>query len=364
MTSTTRNNENNAVAASLLAPTTVSPQSQPSASIFQTQVDGGALEAPASLVPSEMADVPREFAPGTAFGPQTPEAASFSVDAAPALVDADATAAPFIATPALAEPAFSGLAASPSPSASFAGEATQPAQFAEPEVSAALAAAGGPVIAVATAHDDTIGVFCMCTACTGADNKPAPPAILGPAAGDDIPDDISSTVTIAVGGTLASSIQSAGDRDYIKVSLVAGQTYTISLESTGLVDPYVELRDTSNILLKENDDGGILYESFLVYTPTVTGDYFIVTRDYGSDTGSYALTVEAIQTGNSSPTTFIDNGKTAFSWDETAIQISRTGASWAPDFDSTAVVTYAYRSTAPTTACCRMTIGPPSSPSR
>jgi hypothetical protein len=207
----------------------------------------------------------------------------------------------------------------------------------------------GLFLATSVTHDDGIGFFCVCTACTGGDQKLAPAPVITPALGDDIPDDISSTVTLAIGSTLSSSIQSSGDRDYIKVSLVAGQTYTFALETTGLVDPYLELRSAANVLLKENDDGGILYDSFLTYTPTVTGDYFIVARDYSSDVGSYDLTAAAIQTGNSSPTTFISNGKTPFSWDEAAIQISRTGASWANDFQTSAVVTYAYRSTAPST---------------
>lgn len=168
---------------------------------------------------------------------------------------------------------------------------------------------------------------------------------------DDIADNTSSTTTIAVGGTLTSSIQSSGDLDYVRVTLVAGQTYTFSLEGTagGLSDAYVELRTIGNVLVAQDDDSGILLNSFLRYTPTQSGDYFIVARGYdGAATGGYTLSVDEIDTGNTSPTSFTDNGKVHFSWEEAAIQITRTGSSWASSLGSPAVVTYAYRSSAST----------------
>jgi len=352
MTNTTRSNELNSVVASLLAPTNVSSLPTTSSSYtWATQQDGGGQDLRLAASPAHMADVPVEMAPVSGTSPEFAPQVVVTVQGIQSVQGGQLIepVSPVAAMPSVpfnaAAPQFAGGEIQPLSVQVPAGEAVLPPA---PPVSMDVAAAG-PDIAVAVAHDETIGVFCMCTACMGGSDKPAPPSVIGPAAGDDIPDDISSTVTIAVGGTLVSSIQTAGDKDYIKVSLVAGQTYTFSLESNGLVDPYVELRDGANVLLKENDDGGILYESFLTYTATATADYFIAVRDYGSDVGGYSLTVKSIPTGNSSPTTFIDNGKTQFSWDEAAIQISRTGASWATDFDTSAIVTYAYRSTAPTT---------------
>jgi Ca2+-binding RTX toxin-like protein len=197
-------------------------------------------------------------------------------------------------------------------------------------------------------HDDSIGFTCRCPECMAAlDQKPAPETTSQPTLGDDIGDDIFSAATLAIGGSVSSSIQSIGDKDYFRVSLVAGQTYTFSLESTGLVDPFLELRTTFDTLVVQDDDAGIKLNSFLKYTATTTGDYFIVARDYDVNVGSYELRANAIQTGNTSPTTFIDNGKTQFSWDEAAIQISRTGASWGSTFNAPVTVTYSFRSTVP-----------------
>ncbi|MEQ1809225.1 MAG: M10 family metallopeptidase C-terminal domain-containing protein [Terricaulis sp.] len=169
------------------------------------------------------------------------------------------------------------------------------------------------------------------------------------AAGDDIADNTSTTTSISVGGTLNSSIQTSGDLDYISISLVAGHAYTFSLDfASAFADGYVELRDSTGALVAENDDGGIDLDSFLMYRATQTGTFYIVARGFdGGTTGSYALTTDEIVTGQTSPTTFTSNGLPYFSWEEAAIQITRTGESWATAFSTPTVVTYAYRASAP-----------------
>ncbi|MFO1018891.1 MAG: M10 family metallopeptidase C-terminal domain-containing protein, partial [Hyphomonadaceae bacterium] len=170
------------------------------------------------------------------------------------------------------------------------------------------------------------------------------------AAGDDIADNTSTTTTLALGATLSSSIQSSNDLDYVRITLTAGQTYTFSLTGGTLSDPYLELRDASGVLIAQNDDGGITYNSLLMYTAASSGTYYLVARGYdASVTGSYQLTYNTLPGGNSSPTAFTNNGLPQFSWEQAAIQLSREGATWGPAFGSSAVVTYAFRSTAPST---------------
>lgn len=177
----------------------------------------------------------------------------------------------------------------------------------------------------------------------------ASPNVLGPEfLGDDVGDNTSTTATIAVGGTISSSIQHAGDLDYFRTNLVAGQAYTFSV--SGMPDAYVELRDASGTLIADNDDGGIQLNAFLMTRAPSTGAYYVVARGYdGTSTGAYTLSVNSIATGNTSPTQFTPNNLPFFSWEEAAIQITRLGASWANAFSTPAVVTYAYRSNAPGT---------------
>ncbi|MEQ1491224.1 MAG: hypothetical protein ABL932_11820, partial [Terricaulis sp.] len=166
-------------------------------------------------------------------------------------------------------------------------------------------------------------------------------------AGDDIADNTSTTTTLSVGGTLSTSIQSPGDLDYVRVTLVAGQTYTFSMQGTQ--DAYLELRDASGTLIAQNDDGGIQLNSFLMYRANTSGTFYVVARGFDAGaTGNYTLSMNSITQGETSPTTFPGNSLPHFSWDEAAIQISRSGYSWAQSFGTSATVTYSFRSSAPT----------------
>jgi serralysin len=170
--------------------------------------------------------------------------------------------------------------------------------------------------------------------------------------GDAIGDNTSSTTTIAVGGTLSSQVDQNTDLDYIRVTLVAGQTYTLSLDGITLVDAYLDLKDAGGAQITFDDDNGPNRDSFLIYTPSVSSDYWLVAHSWNSSgSGTYTLAVNTIQTGNTSPTTPWDNASNLpyFSWDQAAIQITRDGDSWASSLNTPTVVTYAYRSSAPPT---------------
>jgi serralysin len=164
--------------------------------------------------------------------------------------------------------------------------------------------------------------------------------------GDDIADNTSTTTTLAVGGSLSSTINHTGDLDYVRVSLVAGQTYTFSLASNGLTDAYLDLANSSGTVIASDDDGGITFSSFLMFTATTTGDYYLIARGYNNAyTGDYTLSTDAIDTGNTSPTGFTPNSLPFYSWEEAAVQITRTGASWATSFGAPVTVSYAFRAT-------------------
>ena len=64
---------------------------------------------------------------------------------------------------------------------------------------------------------------------------------------DDYSGDASTTGRIEVGETVAGELEYSNDRDWFRVSMVAGETYTIDLKgvdggSGTLEDPYLELR--------------------------------------------------------------------------------------------------------------------------
>jgi Ca2+-binding RTX toxin-like protein len=96
--------------------------------------------------------------------------------------------------------------------------------------------------------------------------------------GGDLPADPTTTATLELGGTYSDQLEVIGDRDWIRVELVAGQRYAISLNGTGgdpLIDPLVQLFNSAGTLLASNDDGGPGRNALLNYTVNVTGTYYV-----------------------------------------------------------------------------------------
>jgi serralysin len=116
------------------------------------------------------------------------------------------------------------------------------------------------------------------------------------AAPDLVPGDTSTTFTVDVGGFVEGAIDAAGDRDWYRVNLVAGQSYTFStLFSLDIFDTVLRLRDPSGTLLFENDDanssnGYLLSE--IRYTATSSGTFLVDVGGFSSsDTGGFFLSV-------------------------------------------------------------------------
>ena len=116
---------------------------------------------------------------------------------------------------------------------------------------------------------------------------------------DDISDGINTTGRVTVGNSLTGEIETTDDSDAYAVELVAGQTYRIDLEgaATGkgtLADPFLRwLRDSSgNGLHGTRDyDGGEGLNPRQVFTPQLSGTYYITASGQGDSVGTYTLTV-------------------------------------------------------------------------
>lgn len=111
---------------------------------------------------------------------------------------------------------------------------------------------------------------------------------------DLVPGNISSTATIAVGGSADVAVDTLGDRDWYRVTLTAGTTYTIQTSSDGAgSDAFLNLRDsTGTVILASDDDSGNGVNSLISFTATTTGTYFIDAGTYNNETtGSYHLFV-------------------------------------------------------------------------
>ncbi|MEM9174573.1 MAG: hypothetical protein AAGC67_05015 [Myxococcota bacterium] len=96
------------------------------------------------------------------------------------------------------------------------------------------------------------------------------------------------------GGTFPQqgAIELPGDMDWYRVSMEAGQRYTFLAETTVRMDdplasPELELRAPNQAPLAYGAQSAGTAE--LVYTPNVSGDYYVVVNAPGDETGQYQL---------------------------------------------------------------------------
>lgn len=117
---------------------------------------------------------------------------------------------------------------------------------------------------------------------------------------DVIPGDVTSTFVVGITGqALTSAIETAGDKDYVKVYLVQGDTYRISMQGAAnhgyaaLQDSFFRVRDGQDHVLASPTDqpGG----DQLDYTAGYTGWHYISIGAGGASfatlTGGYSLAV-------------------------------------------------------------------------
>ncbi|WP_283176221.1 M10 family metallopeptidase C-terminal domain-containing protein [Gemmobacter sp. 24YEA27] len=111
----------------------------------------------------------------------------------------------------------------------------------------------------------------------------------------DVGGSTGTATAVSTNTIIQGTIGSVGDNDYYRVTLVAGQTYMISLSRSGgsTLDPYLELRNSTGALVSSSDDpSSAAAGEYITFTASTTGTYYLVARDYSTRTGSYELTIQ------------------------------------------------------------------------
>ena len=111
---------------------------------------------------------------------------------------------------------------------------------------------------------------------------------------DDFSADASTTGEVTVGGSVEGEVETAGDRDWFAVEVVAGTTYRVDLERTNpsltwFANLAVHDEDGNPISGTTNYGSGL--DSRLYFTATDTGTHYISAGGSGDLTGSYKLRV-------------------------------------------------------------------------
>lgn len=116
----------------------------------------------------------------------------------------------------------------------------------------------------------------------------------------DAADNATTGYRIGLGDTFSGNLDASGDRDWVAISLSAGNYYQFDLRSDGnrsepLGDPYLYLYNSGGSLITSDDDGGNGVEAALMFTPEVTGIYYLSAASFSdSDSGAYRLTASGV----------------------------------------------------------------------
>lgn len=116
------------------------------------------------------------------------------------------------------------------------------------------------------------------------------------------PNDLTGTPTFMTCGSRIDGNLTAGDFDYYQIPIGAPtllKAYTsIGRGSTVRTDTWLEIRDSADVLLTEDDDSGQGTSSYVGCNITVPGVYYIVVRGFATTTaGPYAMDVICMPLG-------------------------------------------------------------------
>lgn len=136
--------------------------------------------------------------------------------------------------------------------------------------------------------------MCACLACYSytKDESDIPAAVFAEDTGNDTNGDINTDGRVSPGGSVIDEIDTAGDSDWFRIDLLAGETYTFTVYLLSLSDSILTLRDSTGVTITDNDDAnfgaGLLY-SEITYTATESGTFFLDVGAFGTNTGSYVI---------------------------------------------------------------------------
>ena len=111
---------------------------------------------------------------------------------------------------------------------------------------------------------------------------------------DTVAGSTSTSSTLSIDSSVRGYVNAAGDQDWYRVDLVAGQQYTFALNGFGtgaIADPYLRLFSASGIEIAHDDDSGPLGGARLTFTASASGTYYVSAGGFGSGIGQYMLTM-------------------------------------------------------------------------
>ena len=134
-----------------------------------------------------------------------------------------------------------------------------------------------------------------------------------PDTGDDHEDSADGATFATVGDAVTGALEHGRDVDYFAFAAERGQTYRIEVDLGTLNDSVMTLYDSDSGELAFDDDGGESWGSRITWTAAEPGTHYVAVAGWGSDTGSYTLTITPVRDAPDAkpPETRDDHGDSA-----------------------------------------------------
>ena len=107
---------------------------------------------------------------------------------------------------------------------------------------------------------------------------------------DDLPGDASTTAVLTPGGSRSGTVHGATDTDWIRVELLAGQTYRFTIDGTDLADG-TPAAEAVVMMLTRQEDGSVSYNP-LPGSEYGAGGYSLLKQSYGAGGGQFVYTAD------------------------------------------------------------------------
>ena len=116
---------------------------------------------------------------------------------------------------------------------------------------------------------------------------------------DTIAGNTGTTSSMGADDRFTGTLETNGDRDWVRVELTSGDGIQINLNGVGgsgeLSDPYLYLLDSNGDVVAQNDDVGGSFNSQITYAITQTGTYYIEASGYDDvETGDYEIITQEV----------------------------------------------------------------------
>lgn len=112
----------------------------------------------------------------------------------------------------------------------------------------------------------------------------------------DIANNASTTSLMGVNATFVGTLALNGDRDWVRVSLGAGESIQVNLNSFGasaMSDPFVRIYNSNGALIGFDDDGGSGANAQVTFQALTAGSYYIEAASWGDfGTGDYEIVTQ------------------------------------------------------------------------